>query len=202
MKMSDEPAELERILTRIDGSYSKQVHLPMLKFLVQAVVPHEQLESCGGVPEVYKKIKQKCSDYRAAVALLRHVLRVTGFKTEKELKNLGVYCCEGFDLSRVAPLLPFYELLLLLAKRLFKNNNYLKFLEHIAQDKLSLPKLDLMSSPLAMLQSMICQGTIDPMDLNTLRREIIVPLEDAGLTDEARFMQRSVGWRSMYLILF
>lgn len=197
--MSDEPAEVKKILTKIDGSYSKQVHLPMLKFLVQAVVPHEQLESCGGVPEVYEKIKQKCSNYHAAIALLRHVLRVTGFKREKELNSLGMYCCKGFDLNGVAPLLPFYELLLLLAKRLYKNNTYLKFLEHIAQDKLSQPKLDLKSTPLAMLQSMICKGTIDPMDLSTLREEIIVPLEDAGLTDEAQFMQRSVGWRSKLL---
>lgn len=197
--MSDEPAELKKILIKIDGSYSKQVHLPMLKFLVQAVAPHEQLENCGGIPEVYEKMKQKCSDYRVAVALLRHMLRVTGFKRENELKSLSVHCCEGFNLNRVAPMLPFYELLLLLAKRLYKNSTYLKFLEHISQDKLSQPKLDLKSSPLAMLQSMICKGTISPTDLSTLRREIIIPLEEAGLTDEARFMQRSVGFRSKLL---
>ena len=190
--MSDEPAELKKILTKIDGSYSKQVHLPMLKFLTQAIVPFEQLESCGGVPEVYEKIKRKFSDYRDAVTFLRHVLHVTGFK---KLKSLDVYCHEGLNMS----LLPFYELLLLLAKRLYKNNTYLTFLEHISQDKLSQPKLDLKSSPLAMLQSMIRKGAINPTDLSTLRREIIVPLEKAGLTDEAQFMRRSVGWKSKLL---
>lgn len=183
--------ELERTLTGIDNYYSRKYHLSMLKFLAQAIVSYGQLESCKSVPEVYKKISSKCSDYHIAAALLRHMLRVTGYKKKETLQILDAHCSEAFDLATVAPSLPFYELLLLLARQLHKNNNYEPFLQYIDESKLNKSKHDV-SSPVDLLQSMICKGTIDPNNICTLKEELITPLNDARMFDEAQFMQCSV----------
>ena len=182
---------LEGILSIIDSQYSRKYHLDMLKFLAQSVVPHGQLQSCEGVPEVYRAIKQKCSNDGIAVALLRHMLRVTGYKKQKELQSLDAHCAKEFSLNTVAPSLAFYELLLLLAKKLHKNSNYKPFLDCIDETKLNKSKHDV-SSPLDLLQSMLHKRTISPDNHHSLRDELIVPLKSAGLMSEAQFMERSI----------
>lgn len=185
--------DVEKILSEIDCNFSKSYELVMLKFIAQAVVPHEQLKPCDGVPEVYRKIDAKFMDYRTAVALLRHMLKVSGCKRENELKRLSAHCPENLDLTSAAPLLPFYELLLLLGRKLNKKNNYQKILDHIDEDKLNMSKQDLrLMLPVDMLQSMICKGTIDPRNLHSLREELVLPLRAAELIKEAVFLEQSL----------
>lgn len=184
--MSEELEEVEKLLSKIDSHYSKRVQLKMLIFLAQAIVPIEQLEQCQGVPEVYRKIETKCSDPRVAVALLLHMLKVTRCNSTEELESLSAHSCDESNLN--LPSLRIYEVLLHLGEKLNQNNTYCNFLEYISEDKLNKSKIDL-QSPLEMLQSMICAGTIDPDDPNSLKKELIDPLKCAGLTEEAQFMQ-------------
>lgn len=181
---------IEAILSRIDSQYSRRYQLDMLKFLVQSVVKRSQLESCNSVPEVYKELEKKCSNPRVAVALLRRMLRATGYEKEAELRSLSDHCADEFDLKAVAPSLPFYELLLILAKKLHKNNNYQRFLHSIDDDKLNKSKHDV-SSPIDMLQSMIHKNTIAPDDVSTLNTLAIL-LNDLEMLEEAKFLKQSL----------
>lgn len=184
------PESIEGILSIIDSQFSRKHHMGMLLFLAQCVVPRGQLEKCKSVPEVYRAIKQKYSNDHA-VALLKHMIRVTGYKKPEELQRLNAYFTRGFNLNEDAPFLAFYELLLLLAKKLYKNGNFEAFLDCINEDKLNKSKHDI-SSPLDLLQSMLHMGTIDPNNHHTLMTELIVPLKNAGMDDEAQFMKRSI----------
>ena len=186
---TDMSESLEKILGRIDSQYSQKYHLGMLKFLAQSVVSYGQLESCNGVPEVYKKLETKFSDSGVAVAFLRHMLRATGYEKKTELQNLNDHCADEFDLKTVAPSLPFYELLLIFVKKLQRNKNYWPFLHFISEDKLDKSKLDL-SSPVDMLQSMIHKRTITHDDLSTLN-ELIIPLIELGMLEEANILKQS-----------
>ena len=184
--------ELEDILSEIDNHYSKVLHLKQLKFLAQAVVPHEQITTCISVPEVYWKINRKLGDNGKSTALLRHMLRVTGDVNESELQRLSAHCCNDFDLYTVAPTLSFYELLLILMKKLRRHNTYTTFLNYVDQSKLDNSKHDLLQSPLDLFQSMIYRGTIDPKKPSKLLGEVANPLRGAGLGEEARFIENSV----------
>ena len=181
---------IEAVLSRIDSQYSQRYHLGMLKFLAQSVVKHGQLENCNSVLEVYKKLETKCSSSRIAAALLRHMLRATGYQNEAELQSLSNHCANEFDLKTVAPSLPFYELLLILAKKLHKNNNYKRFLHSINDDRLDKSKHDV-SSPIDMLQSMIHKNTVTPDDLNTLHT-LVTLLNDLEMLEEAKFLKQSL----------
>ena len=180
---------IETILWRIDSQYSQKYHLGMLKFLAQSVVKYGQLENCNGVPEVFKKLETKFSDPHVAVALLRHMLRATGYEKKAELQSLNDHCADEFDLKTIAPSLPFYELLLILVKKLQRNKNYRRFLDFIDDDKLDKSKHDVLS-PVNMLQSMIHKGTIAHDNLSTLN-ELIMPLNELGMLEEANFLKQS-----------
>ena len=180
--------EVEKILSKIDKHYSKTVQLKLLIFLAQAISPFEQLKQCEGVPEVYREIEKKCSDPGVAAALLLHMLKATRYNRTEELESLSTHCCNEGTSNTIADSLRVYKDLLCLGGKLIKNNTYHIFLEHISENKLNKSKIDL-QSPLDMLQSMICAGTIDPNDRNSLEKELIVPLKSAELTDEAQFME-------------
>ena len=184
------PESIEGILSKIDSQYSQTYHLGMLKFLAQSTLRYVQLESCKDVPDVYKELKKKCSGTYVAVALLRHMLRATGYDKEAELQSLNDHCADDFDLRTVAPSLPFYELLLILAKKLHRNNNYRHFLEYTDDDKLNKSKHNILS-PIDMLQSMILKGTIVHDNLGTLTDALIVPLNVLGMSSEAQFLEQS-----------
>lgn len=183
--------ELQGILATISPQKDQ---LSKLKFLVQAVVPYgSQLKNCNSIPELYKLMRESQAlqrvDYRYAVSLLRHMLVVTGYNQDKILQP---HCHEKFDLAETAPLLSlFYEPLLHLADKLLQNtSNYKRLLNSIDKNKLSKLKSDI-SSPLDLLQSMICKGTLDPSNPHSLIKFVTI-LNAAGLGDEAQLVQQSL----------
>ena len=183
--------ELNRILSTIDTYYSKNNQLNELKFLAQAVVPYgSQLDTCNSIPELYKMMREshtlRCLDYRYTVSLLRHMLVATGCKQEDILQ---AHCHEKFDLAIITPSLPSYDLLLCVANNLLQNSsNYKHLLNSIDKKKLSKPKYDI-SSPVDLFQSMICEGTLDPSNLRSLKKELVVILKAAGLDGEVEVVQ-------------
>ena len=186
--------ELNGILTRIDNYYSRKYHMNMLTFLAQALVPYGQLEFCKSVPEVYNLIERskilQDSDDGVAVAILRHMLHVTCYNKE-ETQALDAYCSKEFVLTSLVPSLRFYELLLIVACKLHMCDNYQNFLKSVPENKLNKSRHDV-SSPIDLFQSMICKGTLDPNNISTLEDEVIVLLEESGMTGEAQFMHRSL----------
>ena len=164
----------------------------MLIFLAQAVVPYEQLQTCGGVPEVYDKILASIRDSEStiAVALLRYMLHVTGYKRKKELKQLDEHCSEELDLPSRFPSLPFFERLLILSSKLLKGKRFDRFWSSVDEDKLNKSKLDVKSSPLDLFQSMIYQGTLDPKNYNTIVEEVVPLLEQCEMNDETQFLSK------------
>ena len=180
--------ELYRILATIDVLKDQ---LNKLKFLAQAVVPFgPQLENCNSIPELFKQLRESQSlqhlDYRYAVSLLRRMLVSIGCNQGKKLQP---HCHEEFDLAKIAStLVIFYEPLLYSADRLLQNgSNYKCLLNSTDDNMLSKPKSDI-SSPLDLFQSMICKGTLDPRNLNSLMKI----LGTAGLEDEAELLRQSL----------
>ena len=185
-------ADLRKLLTRIDKYYSRKCHMRMLRFLAQAVVPYEQLKNCESVLEVYHKIvdSRLLSDEASAAALLRYMLRVTGYERKDELKQLDSHCAENFEFLSYVPLLPFYECLLVLSSKLLNGaERFEHFLSSVDENQLSMSKLDVSSSPIDLFQSMIYEGTLDPKNLYTLIEKVVPLLKECGLTDEAEFIQ-------------
>ena len=182
--------ELRKLLTRINYYYSRIYHLRMLKFLAQAVVPHEQLKSCESVPEIYDKIVDsrhlRGSESAIAVALLRYLLCVTGYKREDELRQLDVHCSEEYELPSRFPSLPFFERLLVLSSKLLKRRRFERFWSSVDENKLNQSKLDLKSSPLDIFQSMIYKGTLDPDNYSTIMEEVVPLLEQCEMAEEAQ----------------
>ena len=185
--------DLDSVLTEIDIHFSRKYHIHMLKFLANSVVAHGLLEECNSVPTVYKKMTESKTlrnhKESVAVALLRHMLHVTGYKREK-INLLDAYCSEEFVLTTVAPSLPFYEVLLLLASKLVKNNHYKEFLSSVDENKLNKSRHDI-SSPVDLFQSMILEKTLDPDKFSTLN-EVVTMLEASGMTEESQFMRQSI----------
>ena len=189
-----EPEELNKILSEIDKKYSKDYQLNLLKFLAESVVPCGRCESCTGVPEVYRMMRdylaRKGEVYRVAVSFLRHMLQITGCKQAKEL---NAHCCKDFDLTTLAPSLPSYQLLFCLADKLLEEKNDKHFFKCIDENKLNKPKYDLhVTHPVYLFQSMICERTLDPSNLHSLKKELVTILEAAKLTEELKFLQDSV----------
>lgn len=185
-------ADLRKLLTRIDKFYSRKYHMRMLRFLAQAVAPYEKLENCKGVLEVYDTIidSRLLSDEASAVALLRYMLRVTGYHREDELRQLDRHCTETFEFLSYMSLLAFYECLLVLSSKLLNGaERFEHFLSSVDENQLNMSKLDVSSSPIDLFQSMIYEGTLDPNNPCTLIEKVVPLLEKCGLTDEAQFIQ-------------
>lgn len=182
--------ELRKLLTQIDYYYSRVYHLRMLRFLAQAVAPYEQLKSCESVPEIYDKIVDSVplrgSESAVAVALLRYMLCVTGYKREDKLRQLHVYCSEEFELPSRFPLLPFFERLLVLSSKLLEGGRFKRFWSSVDENKLNRSKLDVKSSPLDLFQSMIFQRTLDPNNYSTIMEEVVPLLEQCEMAEEAQ----------------
>ena len=189
--------ELYGILATID---IQKDQLNKLKFLAQVVVPYgSRLENCNSIPELFKLMREsqalQCSDYRYAVSLLRHMLMVIGCNQDKKLQP---HCHKEFDSEKINSI-PFYEPLVRLANKLLQNcSNYKRLLNSIDENKLSKSKSDI-SSPLDLLQSMICKGTLDPSNPHSLKIFVTI-LEAAGLEDEAGLIQQGLH-PGMYLSL-
>jgi hypothetical protein len=159
-----------------------------LIFLAQAVVPHEQLQNCKGVLDVYDKILARISESAIAVALLRYMLGVTGYNRKEELKQLDDHCSEEIDLPFHFPSLAFYERLLVLSSKLLKNEKFDRFWSSVDENKLNKSKLDVKSSPIDLFQSMIYHRTLDPNNYNTILEEVVPLLEQCEMTDEPQFL--------------
>ena len=181
--------ELYGILANIN---THKDQLDKLKFLARVVVPSSpQLEGCNGIPELFKLMREsqalQCLDYRYAVSLLRHMLVVVRCNQDKKLQ---LHCHIEFDVEKFDSM-PFYESLVQLANKLDQNSsNYERLLNSIDKNKLSKPKSDI-SSPLDLLQSMICRGILDPSNPQSLEALVII-LGDAELEDEAELIQQSL----------
>ena len=174
-------------------------------FLAQAIVPYEQLQSCGDVLEVYDKIlaRHTGSESAVAVALLRYMLCVTGYNREKELKELDRHCSEEFDFPSRFPSLPFYERLLVLSSKLLKGERFDHFWSSVDENKLNKSKLDVKSSPIDLFQSMIYQGTLDPENYSTIMEEVVPLLEQCEMVDDTQFLgkQSADGYHEVNLRL-
>ena len=185
---------LDSVLMDIDVYFSRKYHIHMLKFLANSVVPFGLLESCTSVPEVYKKMKNSSVlrnfEESVVVALLRHMLHVTGYNKEK-INLLNPHCSEEFELNTTAPSLRFYEILLLLAGKLVKNNHYREFLASVDENKLNKSRHDI-SSPVDLFQSMILKRTLDPDKYSTLNEVIAILEACQGLSEESQFMRQSI----------
>ena len=207
--MSEDETEkaVRKLLTNIDGDYSRKYQLNLLKFLALSIpdVKYGQLESCNDVFDVYKKMRAsptlKSEDYRVAVSFLRHFLQITDCEGSTEL---SAHCCEAFDLTTYAPSLPSYQLLLCLANKLVKNENYDRLFKSIDKKKLSKPKYDLrdVTSPVELFQSMICKDTLHPSDPGLLKRELVEILKAPQLKQEQQFVQRNIPSHGMLIIYF
>ena len=188
---SNMASEIEKVLTDIDRYLSRQYHFHKLKFLAQSVVKHSKLEDCHGVPELYELLKEalekKEQDASVTVALLRHILQVSGYDRANDLHH---FCAEEFNLTKqeVAPELHYYEFLLILAGRLRKKNTFRRLLEKIDDCKLHKSKLDVVS-PLDLFNSMILAGALVPNEIDTIRTELITPLKTIGRADEVSFIE-------------
>lgn len=178
------------MLTRINKYYSQTYHLRMLIFLAQAVVPYEQLQSCGDVLDVYDKMLTYLGDSESAtaVSLLRYMLCVTGYDREEELKLLDDYCSEEFDLPSRFSSLPFYERLLVLSSKLLENDKFDLFWSSVNENKLNKSKLDVKSSPIDLFQSMIYERTLDADNYSTIMDEVVPLLEQCEMTNETQFL--------------
>lgn len=177
---------LNAIFTNIDD----YCVLKLLKFAAHSVVKYGVLESCSCVLDVYRKMRVSLrdEDYRIAVSLLRHFLQITGCMQAAEL---SAHCCEEFDLTTCAPSLPSYHLLLCLAYRTDRNNNYDRLLESVDQSKLSKSKYELFDaiSAVELFQSMIYKGTLHPDNIDSLKQELTVILKRGQLQLELNFVQ-------------
>ena len=196
-KMSEHVSEevVNKLLTKIDGDYSKKYQLNLLKFMAQSVIEYGLLESCNDVFDVYRKMRVspilKSEDYRVSLSLLRHFLQITSCEKAVEL---SAYCCKEFDLTTFAPSLPSYQLLLCLASKLVSNEHYDRLFKSIDKGKFSKPKYDLRdaSSPVELFQSMILKGTLHPSDPNLLKQELEGILNAAQLKQELQFVQHNI----------
>ena len=186
--MSEHVSEeaLNSIFTNIDD----YCVLKLLKFVAHSVVKSGVLESCSCVLDVYRKIRDslKDEDYRVAVSFLRHFLQITGCPQATEL---SAHCCEEFDLTTRAPYLSSYHLLLRLAYKTDRNNNYSCLLESVDQSKLSKSKYELYDaiSTVELFQSMIYKGTLHPDNINSLKQELAEILKGGQLQLELNFVQ-------------
>ena len=198
---------LEAVLSAIDLYLSPLFQLNSLKFITQSVVPYGQLESCEGVSEVYRKMRDsqalKSEDQGVTISLLRHMLVVTGYKREKELNDLDAYCSrEEIDLTMFAPSLLSYELLFQLANMLLENKSYRHFVESIDQEKLNEAKLNFfVKHPVELFKSMIGNAILDPNDPTSLKKELVTTLSNDGLDKELVFVQSSFQHSSGMLIV-
>ena len=198
---------LEAVLSAIDQCFSPLFELNSLKFITQSVVPCGQLESCEGVFEVYRKMRDsqalKFEGQGVTISLLRHMLVVTGYKREKELNDLDAYCSrEEIDLTMFAPSLLSYELLFQLANMLLENKSYRHFVESIDQEKLNEAKLNFfVKHPVELFKSMIGNAILDPNDPTSLKKELVTTLSNDGLDKELVFVQSSFQHSSGMLIV-